>query len=152
MKNFIKGICDSISGFFKGMVNGVIRALNGMIGGLNKLKFDVPDWVPGLGGKKFGFNIPKIPQLARGAIVEQPTLAMIGEKRKKEAVLPLEQNTGWMDTLAAKIAAIVGGGGGEEGPLIIQVMIGGNKILEEVIDAAKRKNAKAGKTVVQLGV
>lgn len=155
LKSFIGGICDSISGFFKGMVNGVIRALNGMIGGLNKLKFDVPDWVPGLGGNKFGFDIPKIPQLARGAIVEQPTLAMIGEKRKKEAVLPLEQNTGWMDTLAGKIAAIMGGGGGgggEDGPLIIQVMIGGNKVLEEIIDAAKRKNAKAGKTIVQLGV
>lgn len=152
MKTFISGICDSISGFFKSMVNGVIKALNGMTRGLNKLKFDVPDWVPGLGGKKFGFNIPQIPQLAKGAVVEQPTLAMIGEKRKKEAVLPLEQNTGWMDTLAGKIAAIMGGGGGDDGPLIIQVMIGGNKILEEVIDAAKRKNAKAGRTVVQLGV
>lgn len=154
MKSFIKGICDSISGFFKGMVNGVIRALNGMIGGLNKLKFDVPDWVPGMGGKKFGFNIPRIPLLAKGGIVDQPTLAMIGEKRKKEAVLPLEQNTGWMDTLAAKIAAVLSGqgGGGEDSPLIIQVMIGGNKILEEVVDAAARKNAKAGRTVVQVGV
>jgi len=31
-------------------------------------------------------------------------------------------------------------------------MIGGNKILEEVVDAAARKNAKAGRTVVQVGV
>lgn len=70
LKGFIRGACDSIKGFFKSMVNGVIRALNGMIGGLNKLKFDVPDWVPGLGGKKFGFNIPQIPQLARGGIIQ----------------------------------------------------------------------------------
>ena len=118
LKGFIRGACNSISGFFKSMVNGVIRALNGMIRGVNRLKFDVPDWVPGLGGKKFGFNLPRIPQLAKGAVVSQPTLAMIGEKRKKEAVLPLEQNTGWMDTLAGKIAAIMGGqggGGGERG-------------------------------------
>ncbi len=153
LKNFIKDICSSISGFFKGMVNGVIRALNSMIGGLNKLKFDVPDWVPLIGGKKFGFSIPKIPLLAKGGIVDQPTLAMIGERRKKEAVLPLEQNTGWMDTLAAKIAAVISGqSGGEEGPWIIQVNVGSSKVLEEIIEAARRKNAKAGKTVVQVGV
>lgn len=153
LKNFIKGICDSVSGFFKGMVNGVIRALNSMIGGLNKLKFDVPSWVPLLGGKKFGFNIPRIPLLARGGIIDQPTLAMIGERRKKEAVLPLEQNTGWMDTLAAKIAAVISGqSGGEEGPWIIQVNVGSSKVLEEIIEAARRKNAKAGRTVVQVGV
>lgn len=150
LKNFIKGICDSISGFFKGMVNGVIRALNSMIGGLNKLHFDVPDWIPIIGGKSFGFNIPKIPELARGGIVDQPILAMIGEKRKKEAVVPLEQNTGWMDDLAAKIGAA--GGVSEEGPLIIQINLGSSKILEEIIDAARRKNARAGKTVIAVGV
>lgn len=152
LKTFIKGITDSISGFFKNMVNGVIRALNGMIGGLNRLKFDVPDWVPGIGGKRFGFNIPRIAALARGGIVDQPTLAMIGEQRKREAVLPLEQNTGWMNDLAAKIAAVSGSGGGGEGPITIQVNVGGNKVLEEIIDAAQRKNARAGRTVISLGV
>ena len=106
VKSFISGVCDSIKGFFKNMVNGAIRALNGMIGGLNKLKFDVPDWVPGLGGKKFGFNLQKIPYLARGGIVDQPTLAMIGEKRKKEAVVPLE-DTSFVDKLAEAVANAV---------------------------------------------
>jgi phage-related protein len=106
VKSFISGVCDSVKGFFRNMINGVIRALNGMIGGLNKLKFDVPDWVPGLGGKKFGFNLQKIPYLARGAIIEQPTLAMIGERHKKEAVVPLE-NTAFVDKLAAAVANAV---------------------------------------------
>lgn len=106
IKSFISGVCDSVKGFFRNMINGVIRALNGMIGGLNKLKFDVPDWVPGLGGKKFGFNLQKIPYLARGAIIEQPTLAMIGERHKKEAVVPLE-NTAFVDKLAAAVANAV---------------------------------------------
>ena len=45
-----------------------------MIGGLNKLSFDIPDWIPIIGGKKFGFNIPTIPEipyLAKGGLIEQ---------------------------------------------------------------------------------
>ena len=76
---------------------------------LNKIKFTVPDWVPGLGGKTMGFSVntvtaPKIPKLATGGIVTAETLARIGEGNKKEAVLPLEQNTQWMDILADRIA------------------------------------------------
>ena len=57
-----------------------------------------------------GFNVntvtaPKIPKLATGGIVTAETLARIGEGNKKEAVLPLEQNTQWMDILADRIAS-----------------------------------------------
>ena len=38
-------------------VNSIISGVNGMISALNSLSFDVPDWVPGIGGEKFGFNI-----------------------------------------------------------------------------------------------
>lgn len=153
IKNIVTGIWDIIVGAIKGAINLIINGINALIRGMNKIKFDVPSWVPLLGGKKFGFNIPQIPTLARGGIIDQPTLAMIGERGKKEAVLPLEQNTGWMDTLAAKIAAVISGqSGGEEGPWIIQVNVGSSKVLEEIIDAARRKNAKAGRTVVQVGV
>lgn len=46
---------------------------------------------------------------ARGGIFRVPTRTIIGENGA-EAVLPLEQNTGWMDILAAKIASVGGGG------------------------------------------
>ena len=39
----------------------------------------MPDWVPVIGGKKFGFNIPKIPKLAKGTVVDKPTPAVFGE-------------------------------------------------------------------------
>ena len=51
-------------------------------------------------------KIPTIPLLARGGIVDQPTLAMIGEKRKKEAVVPLE-DTSFVDKLMEAIANAV---------------------------------------------
>ena len=59
-------------------------------------------------GFTLGFNIPKIPELATGGIVDRATTAVIGEAGR-EAVLPLENNTGWMDTLAGKLADMVGG-------------------------------------------
>jgi len=52
-----------------------------LIGGINKIKIDVPDWVPLLGGKTFGFNIPsisKIPYLAKGGILSSGS-AVVGE-------------------------------------------------------------------------
>jgi hypothetical protein len=72
------------------------------IGLLNKIK--IPDWeiFGSYAGK--GINLPKIPQLAEGGIVDRATLAMIGEAGK-EVVMPLENNTAWIDKLADKISA-----------------------------------------------
>ena len=68
-------------------INWIIDKLNSFLGGLNGIK--IPDWVPGVGGK--GFNIPKIPKLAKGGIVDKATLAMIGEGKSAEAVIPLDR-------------------------------------------------------------
>ncbi len=107
----IKGVINSIIGGVEKMANGVINGINGMIRALNNLSFDVPDWVPEIGGKTFGFNIStignvSIPRLAKGGIVDQATIAMVGEAGQ-EAVVPLENNTGWMDKVAARIGEII---------------------------------------------
>ncbi|MCL2398006.1 MAG: hypothetical protein FWC93_08080, partial [Defluviitaleaceae bacterium] len=84
---------------FHGIINRIIGGINNMIAGLNNFRIDIPAW---LGGGSFGFNIPKIPTvpaLAKGGIVSAPTLALVGE-RGREAVLPLDNNTGWMADLA----------------------------------------------------
>jgi TP901 family phage tail tape measure protein len=70
-----------------------VRALyNGSIGGFG---FDVPGWIPGVGGKSFRFPeipaFPAIPGLAEGGIVTAPTLALIGEGNEAEAVIPLSR-------------------------------------------------------------
>ena len=105
MKNVINTIINGI----EFMVNRVVDGINNMINALNRLSFDFPDWVPQLGGKSFGFSIPtiptvSIPRLANGGITTGSTLANIGEAGM-EAVLPLENNTGWMDDLASKLAS-----------------------------------------------
>jgi hypothetical protein len=90
IKTGIKGGMDAITtylsfvmGVYKAIFNGIATLWNNTIG---KLSFEVPKWVPGLGGK--GFDVPNIPMLAAGGIVTSPTLAMIGE-RGPEAVIPL---------------------------------------------------------------
>lgn len=96
-------IANAISGAVKRGINGVISSIestinraigliNGAIGIINKL--------PGVSVSTIGtLNFPR---LARGGIVDSPTLAEIGEDGR-EAVLPLENNTGWIEDIARKI-------------------------------------------------
>ncbi len=80
----VKSVINSMLGGVEKMANGIVKGINKMIGALNGLSFDVPDWVPGIGGESFGFNIReisevKIPRLASGGVVTGPTFAQIGE-------------------------------------------------------------------------
>ena len=101
---------NSIKQGAKSALNGLItvveNAVNGIIRKINTLSWKIPDWVPWLGGETFGFNFREIsiPRLAEGGITTRSTIANIGESGK-EAILPLDQNTGWMDILADKVAA-----------------------------------------------
>jgi len=90
-KAYILGVWDGIYLGIKATLNLIIKGINAMIKGMNSVKIDVPDWVPGMGGKKFGFKVPEVPHLAQGGIVTKPTLAMIGEGRESEAVIPLSK-------------------------------------------------------------
>ncbi|WP_277255863.1 phage tail tape measure protein [Negativibacillus massiliensis] len=82
------GIFSTIEGIAKAPINAVIGLINGMIGainwaidGINSLSFDVPDWVPGIGGESWGFNLPNIPDipyLAKGGILSRGS-AIVGE-------------------------------------------------------------------------
>lgn len=99
-------IKDGAKSAFNGLISIVERAINYIINKLNTISISIPSWVPGIGGRYFGIHLNpvSIPRLAEGGIVTSSTLANIGE-RGAEAVLPLENNTQWMDKLADKIAA-----------------------------------------------
>lgn len=108
-KQIFKDVVISLLSLAASLANGFIDCINAVIRAFNELHFEFPDWVPVVGGKSFGpHNFPEvprapIPQLANGGITTGATLAEIGEAGR-EAVLPLEKNTGWMDALADKIA------------------------------------------------
>jgi hypothetical protein len=81
----VTGYVKTLVAIYKGLFNGIASIWNSTVG---KLSFKIPGWVPGLGGK--GFDVPEIPMLAEGGIVNGPTLAMIGEAGP-EAVIPLNR-------------------------------------------------------------
>ena len=91
VKNIFASVFGAVASLAKIPINGIISAINTMIGAINSIKVDIPDWVPGMGGKTLGFNIPQIPALATGGIVTEPTTALIGEGAEPEAVLPLSK-------------------------------------------------------------
>lgn len=96
VKKIFKGVFDSLWGIVKVPLNLIIDGINAVIGALNSIKINIPDWVPGLGGRTFGINIPKIPKLAKGGItnVNDPFLAVVGDNRtQREVISPLDDLT-----------------------------------------------------------
>lgn len=74
MPGFVKGPINSILGFVETMVRAVESGVNSVIDALNEINVEVPDWVPGIGGESFGFDLdhvslPHIPQLASGTVI-----------------------------------------------------------------------------------
>lgn len=89
--NIFGAVFTGITALIKAPLNGVISAINSVFEKIGGIHISVPDWVPGLGGKEFGFKLPQIPALASGGVATSPTMALIGEGPEPEAVLPLSK-------------------------------------------------------------
>lgn len=89
--NIFANIFGAIVNLAKAPMNGVISAINYVLGKINSLNVKIPDWVPVIGGNTFSFKIPQIPQLATGGIVTAPTLLEAGEGGEPEAIIPLSK-------------------------------------------------------------
>jgi tape measure domain-containing protein len=88
ISSIFSGIWDGLVAIVKTPINGIIGLINGVIGGINSISVKIPDWVPGLGGKKLGFNIGKIPYLAQGTDNFQGGFAVINERGGELVSLP----------------------------------------------------------------
>ena len=132
----IRTVFSSIVGFIKAPINAIIGGVNSVIRRLNSIT--VPSWVPGLGGAHP--NFPTIPMLAKGGVVDNATMAIIGESGK-EAVMPLENNTGWITNLAGQLAERGGAGGGNTVNISVNVETRGGDFEEaDAINIAKKIN------------
>ena len=153
--NTIKNIINSILGGIEGMANGVVNGINTVVKALNKLKFDIPDWIPGLGGKTFGFNIgmiPRvsIPRLAKGGVLTEATTVLAGEysgaKANPEIVTP--QNI-MRDTFEDVLSDFNNSNGQ---PLHVTIQYLGREIFDDTIDYINSKTRRTGKnTIVTVG-
>ncbi|MDU6559038.1 MAG: hypothetical protein E6506_07965 [Streptococcus sp.] len=141
-----KSTVNAVLGTIENVVNGFIGMINGVIGLINK--------IPGV--SLGGIGYVSLPRLARGGIVDSPTVAMIGEAGK-EVVMPLE-NTGFLQTMGRIVGGAVvnalGGGlpqsGGFSGNGDIVIMIGGHEFGRVAIQEINREQERAGQVLLNI--
>lgn len=137
---------NAVLGTIENVVNGFIGMINGVIGMINK--------IPGVSLGSIGYV--SLPRLARGGIVDSPTVAMIGEAGK-EVVMPLE-NTGFLQTMGRVVGgAVVNALGGNltqssgfsgSGDIVIQ--IGGHEFGRVAIQEINREQERAGQVLLNI--
>ena len=141
-----KSAVNAVLGTIENVVNGFIGMINGVIGMINK--------IPGVSLGSIGYV--SLPRLARGGIVDSPTVAMIGEAGK-EVVMPLE-NTGFLQTMGRVVGGAVvnalGGGlpqsGGFSGSGDIVIQIGGHEFGRVAIQEINREQERAGQVLLNI--
>ena len=148
---------DAVGGAFKSAVNAVLgtieNVVNGFIGMINGV-LDTVRGLPGLGWVG-SVGYVSLPRLARGGIVDSPTIAMIGEAGK-EAVVPLE-NTGFSQTLGRVVSSAVVNAmagvspqGGFSGDGDIVIMVGGHEFGRVAIQEINREQERAGQVLLNI--
>jgi phage-related protein len=149
---------SAVGGAFRSAVNAVLgtieNVVNGFIGMINGV-LDTVRGLPGLGWVG-SVGYVSLPRLARGGIVDSPTVAMIGEAGK-EVVMPLE-NTGFLQTMGRIVGGAVvnalGGGlpqsGGFSGNGDIVIQIGGHEFGRVAIQEINREQERAGQVLLNI--
>ena len=144
---FIGGVFTGLVSIIKAPINFILAAINTMIGAMNGISIDIPDWVPLVGGKKFGFSIPEIPYLAKGTQNWGGGPAYMNERGGELAMLPNGSKVIPADKTDKILGAPRGGGVTIEKieiKVIAQPGQDAHAIAEEVIDILyeKMENAK----------
>ena len=150
VKNIFKGAWNGVVSLLEGAVNLIIKGLNWLISQMNKISFDVPDWVPGIGGKSIGVNIPsisevQIPRLAQGAIIppNREFMAVLGDQHSGTNIeAPLSTIEQALENVLART------GGGNRGPIEVNLVVDGKKLARVVVPEINDMTRQAGKPVL----
>ena len=160
IKKIFKGVWNALVGIVKtpvnliidiinGLIKGITTGINTVIKGINSIRFSIPGWVPGIGGKSVGFNLkqisaPKIPRLATGTVVPAnygEFLAILGDnKREAEVVSPISA----MKQAFKEAMTEMGGAG--TGTINLNVYLEGRQIHSEVVRQDKQYRNETGKS------
>ena len=129
VKNTVAKAINAVLSTGVNIINGFISAINAAISLINK--------IPGVNINKL--SKLEVPQMAKGGIVDEATLAVIGEQGK-EAVVPLENNTEWIDMLAERLGGAMGG---DDRP--IYLMVDGTVFAKTSIKSINQLTKQTGK-------
>lgn len=153
-KNVANGFIGGIEGMINGCINGFEKMINWIVKALNKIHFDVPDWVPSIGGKRFGFNLKTvdlknvaIPRLAQGAVIppNREFLAVLGDQKQGTNIeTPLKTMIEAFNIALNQRAEI----GGDNQPIV--VLLDGEVVYRNVVK--RNKNYTIATGVNPLGV
>ncbi len=159
IKNIFKGVWNANIALLEGAINLIIKGLNWLISQMNKIKFDIPNWVPAIGGKSLAINIPtiseaKIPRLAQGAVIppNREFMAVLGDQRHGT-------NLEAPEDLIRKIVREESGGGNAELVQLLQsilsavkeghiIMVDGSVFGRTAIKTINSVNTSAGKQLL----
>ena len=146
--NGFKGTVNGIIGFINGLVRTVVDAVNFITSAINSLSFDVPDWVPLIGGKHFGFNIPavtapQIPMLAQGAVIppNRAFLAVLGDQASGTNI---EAPASLIKQMVEEALAETGASGEQEITINLTTLLDGEVLYKN----QERVKARRGRRVV----
>lgn len=141
--NLAKNALNGFIGVFEAAINGIIDGINFLISCLNKIHIDIPDWVPVIGGKSFGFNIPPVskvalPRLAEGAVIppNREFMAVLGDQKSGTNIeTPLE-------TMVQAFKQAMNESGGRSQTIILQ--LNGREFARAVYKANNEETQRVG--------
>ena len=163
IKLIFKGIWDAIASIINTpinmilsaiefLVNKIIDAFNSFKKAINKISFDIPDWIPVIGGKKWGFNLKmsdqvSLPRLATGNVAYEPTTAIFGEyanaRTNPEITSPVSI---LKDSFRSVLSEFDFGGTRVER---IVVNVAGENFYDDTIDYINEKSTRKGVSVIK---
>ncbi len=146
VKDIFAGIWNGIVSLLEGAINAIIDGLNWLISQMNKISFDVPSWVPLIGGKSMGINIPsisrvEIPRLAQGAVIppNREFMAVLGDQKQGTNIeAPLE-------TIKQALAEVMAQQGGRDGgDMTVILELDNREFGRAVVKSYKEESKRVG--------
>lgn len=136
-----RNMANAIIGIFEAMANSAIRAINAIVQAANSLKFNIPDWIPDIGGKKFSFNLKpleyiNIPKLATGAVIppNKEFMAVLGDQKHGNNIEAPE-------SLLRRIMREERGG---NNTYTVNAQVGAKTLFSIILDEAKLQQVQTG--------
>lgn len=147
VKKVFSGIWNSIVIIAESAINAVIKGLNWLISKINTIKFTVPSWVPGVGGKSIGGHISslsevRLPRLATGAVIppNKEFLAVLGDQKSGTNI-----ETPLATMVDAFKQAMAESGGGTT---TVVIQLDGKEIARSTVKNINNMTRAAGKPVL----
>lgn len=143
VKEIFKGIWNGIVAVIEAAINFIIDGINLLISALNTIHFEIPDWVPIIGGKSFGISIPLVsqvalPRLAEGAVIppNREFMAVLGDQKSGTNIeTPLE-------TMVQAFKQAMNESGGRSQTIILQ--LNGREFARAVYKANNEETQRVG--------